>query len=156
MLYRWLADLTLIVHFAFIAFIALGGLLSWRWPRLVWLHVPAVAWGVAIITIGFTCPLTPLEKHFRWLAGEGGYEGGFVDRYLEDVIYPDELTHFLRLLAGAAILAGYLGLSVRRRRSRRAGRSSAAPIVSFFTGAAGPPGPGRGPGQGWRRGCRRC
>ncbi|MFN2555739.1 MAG: DUF2784 domain-containing protein [Nitriliruptorales bacterium] len=121
-LYHWLADLTVVVHFAFIAFIALGGFLSWRWPRLVWLHIPAVTWGVAIITIGFTCPLTPLEKYFRGLAGGEGYEGGFVDRYLEDVIYPDELTHLLRLLAGMSVLAAYFGLAVRRQRSRGLGR----------------------------------
>ncbi len=119
MLFRVLADLTVVVHFAFIAFIALGGLLAWRWPRLVWLHVPAVAWGLAIVVVGFTCPLTPLEKYFRGLSGEAGYEGGFVDRYLEEVIYPDELTPLLRLLAAAAVLAGYAGLAAGRRRTRR-------------------------------------
>ena len=65
-----LADLVVAVHLAGIGFIAAGGLLAWRWPRLLWAHVPAVGWGVAIILIGFTCPLTPLEKYFRRLAGE--------------------------------------------------------------------------------------
>ena len=32
---------------AFIVFVAVGGLMAWRWPRLLWLHVPAVAWGLA-------------------------------------------------------------------------------------------------------------
>ncbi len=118
MVYRSLADLAMIVHFVFIAFIAVGGLLAWRWPRLIWLHVPAVVWGIAIITVGVTCPLTSLEQHFRGLAGETGYEAGFVDRYLEDVIYPDELTPLLRLLAAAAVVAGYTALVARTRRSR--------------------------------------
>ncbi len=118
-LYRSLADLAVIVHFAFIAFIAIGGLLSWRWPRLIWLHMPAVVWGIAIITVGFSCPLTPLEKYFRGLAGESGYEGGFVDRYLEDVVYPGELTPLLRVVAAVAVVAGYAGLLAKTRRSRR-------------------------------------
>lgn len=53
-----------VVHFAFIVFVAVGGLMAWRWPRLLWLHVPAVACGLGIVTLGYDCPLTPLEKHF--------------------------------------------------------------------------------------------
>ena len=119
MVYRLLADLVVFVHFVFIVFVAVGGLLVWRWPRLVWLHAPAVAWGAAIITIGFSCPLTPLEKHFQRLAGERGYAGGFVDHYIENVIYPQRLTPLLRTLAAAAIVVGYAGLLNRRTRSRR-------------------------------------
>ena len=48
MIYGLLADLVMVVHFAGIAFIVAGGLLVWRWPRLVWLNVPAVAWGVFV------------------------------------------------------------------------------------------------------------
>lgn len=129
MFYRSLADLTVVIHLAFIAFIALGGLLAWRWPRLIWLHVPAVAWGLAIITVGFTCPLTPVEKYFRGLAGEQGYEGGFVDRYLEDVIYSARLTPLLRAVAATAVLAGYAGLAAKRERSREARQANAAYAV---------------------------
>ncbi len=62
MIYRLLADLVVVIHLAFIVFVAVGGLLAWRWPQLVWAHVPVVVWAVAIVAIGFTCPLTPLEK----------------------------------------------------------------------------------------------
>src|SRR3712207_7996589 len=51
--------------------------------------VPALAYGLGIVTIGWTCPLTPLEK---WLRPGSDYEGGFVDQYLEDVVWPEELT----------------------------------------------------------------
>src|SRR4029450_2529595 len=101
MVFRLLADLVVVVHLAFILFVAVGGLLVWRWPWLMRLHAPAVAWGTAIITIGFTCPLTPLEKELRRRAGEQGAPGGFVDHYIEGVIYPGTLAPVARALIAA-------------------------------------------------------
>ena len=109
-----LADVVVVVHLGFILFVAVGALLAWRWPWLVWLHVPAVAWGVGIIAIGWDCPLTPLEQWLRRQAGET-YDGGFVDRYLEGVVYPESLTPLLRAVAAALVVAGYAGLLHRRR-----------------------------------------
>jgi hypothetical protein len=119
MVFRLLADLVVVVHLAFILFVAVGGLLVWRWPRLMRLHVPALGWGIAIVTVGFTCPLTPLEKQLRERAGEQGYEGGFVDRYIEGVIYPGSLTRLLQALVAVAVIVGYAGMFARRRRDRR-------------------------------------
>ena len=124
MLYRLLADATVLVHFAFIVFVAVGGLMAWRWPRLLWLHVPAVAWGLGIVTVGYVCPLTPLEKHFRRRGDAEAYEGGFVDRYIEDVVYPDEYTPHVRLVAAALIAVGWAGVAWRLR--HRPGR---APVL---------------------------
>lgn len=121
MVFRLLADLVVVLHFAFILFVAAGGLLVWRWPWLVRLHLPAVVWGIAIITVGFTCPLTPLEAQLRGRAGEQGYDGGFVDRYIEGVIYPGVLTPLVRALIAAAVLVGYAGMFSRRRRGRAGG-----------------------------------
>ena len=115
MFYRVLADGVMIVHFAFILFVAVGAVLAWRWPALVWAHLPAVAWGVGSVAIGFPCPLTPLEKGLRRMAGDEGYRGGFVDHYIEDVIYPDEYSAVLRGLAGVTIVAGYVGFRRVRR-----------------------------------------
>jgi hypothetical protein len=114
--YRLLADGVVIVHFGFILFVALGGLLAWRWAHLLWPHVAAVAWGAGIVAIGWTCPLTPLEKHFRRLSGEQGYARGFVDRYIEGVIYPERYTAALRVLVALLIGVGWLGLYLRQRR----------------------------------------
>jgi hypothetical protein len=88
----------------------------------VWLHVPSVIYSALIITVGFQCFLTPLEVDFRERAGEEGYSGGFVDRYIEDVVYPGEYTTALRALVAVAIVVGYVGLYVRRRRDREARR----------------------------------
>lgn len=127
MVFDVLAGVVMVAHLAFILFVAVGALLAWRWPRLVWLHVPAVAWGVGIIAIGYECPLTPLEKWLRRRAGADAYEGGFVDRYIENVVYPEEFTSLLRALAAVMIVTGYVWLfhrdGPRRRGSIQAGRN---------------------------------
>jgi hypothetical protein len=104
----------MVVHLAFILLVAFGAVLAWRWPRLLWLHVPALGWAVGIVTVGYRCPFTTLEKALRRRAG-AEYEGGFVDRYIEDVVYPDELTPLLRAVAAVLILVGYAGVVHRRR-----------------------------------------
>ena len=43
MFWRTAADALVLVHLGFILFVLLGGLLLLRWPRLIWLHLPAVA-----------------------------------------------------------------------------------------------------------------
>lgn len=107
MIFRVLADAVVVLHLGFIIFIALGGFLAWRWRWVVWAHISAVVWGAAIIAIGFDCPLTPLEKTLRERGGEGAYQGGFVDRYIEGVVYPVEYTTHLRVLAALLIVASY-------------------------------------------------
>ncbi|MGF1546668.1 MAG: DUF2784 domain-containing protein [Thiotrichales bacterium] len=121
MLYRLLADGVLVLHLAFIVFAVLGALAVLRWPRLIWLHLPAVAWGAWIEFSGGICPLTPLENHFRNLAGLAGYDGGFIEHYLLPLIYPHELTRAMQWLFGAIVLtvnAALYGVWWWRRRCR--------------------------------------
>lgn len=117
MLYGLLADLVMIVHFGYIAFVVVGGFLAWRWPWLLWIHLPAVIWGLAIIVVGFTCPLTPLEKYWRRLAGQAGYTGGFVEHYLTGIIYPERFLWAARAVAVTAVVVSYAGLVVKRYRT---------------------------------------
>jgi hypothetical protein len=119
MVFDVLAGVVLVVHLAFVLFVAAGAVVAWRRPCLVWLHVPAVAWGVGIIVFGYECPLTALEKWLRGRGGGEGYEEGFIDRYIEDVIYPEEYTPLLRALAAVVTVMGYVGLSRRERPRRR-------------------------------------
>lgn len=98
------ADLLVILHLAFILFVMLGGVLLFRWPWVAWLHLPAVAWGALIELIGWICPLTPLEQHFRQAAGEGGYSGGFIEQYLLPLIYPEGLTREIQLALGLLVI----------------------------------------------------
>lgn len=119
MIYRFLADALVVVHFGFILFVAFGALGALRYRWWPWLHLPVVAWGVLIEWVGWICPLTPLENRFRALAGQGGYEGGFIEHYLIPLIYPAELTRGVQWTLGAAVLVINLvlyGWVVRRRR----------------------------------------
>ena len=75
----------MVLHFAFVVFVAVGSLLVLRWRRLLWPHLAVIAWAAAIVAIGFTCPLTPLEQHLRARSGGAAYEGGFIDHYIKGV-----------------------------------------------------------------------
>lgn len=121
MTYRILADAVLVLHLAFIAFAMLGGLLVLRWPRVAWVHLPAVAWGVLVSVIGGVCPLTPLEKQLRTLAGEVPYRGDFISHYLAALIYPAGLTRGVQAALGLLLLA--FNVAVYVRLLRKLGRS---------------------------------
>jgi hypothetical protein len=103
-MYRSLADLVLVLHFAFVLFVVLGGLLVVRWPRLASMHIPAAIWGVLIEYTGWICPLTPLENSFRARAGQAGYSGGFIQHYIQPVLYPAGLSRSTQLVLGSLVL----------------------------------------------------
>jgi hypothetical protein len=120
--YRIAADLTLVVHLVFILFVVGGALLLFRFPRLVWLHVPAALWGTWVELTGRICPLTVLENRFRLLAGQAGYAESFIEHYVFPVIYPAGLTRGTQL-GLAVVVAGlniglYLFWLLRRRKTR--------------------------------------
>jgi Protein of Unknown function (DUF2784) len=119
MWYAASADLVVIVHLLFIAFVAGGAFLAWRWPWIILAHIPAVAYGALVEFVSFTCPLTLLENELRQRAGEAGYGGGFVAHYLIKVIYPPGLTHGMQIGLGFLVLLiavlGYAGFFRRRR-----------------------------------------
>lgn len=119
MYFKLLADAIVLTHLAFIAFVVGGGFLTWRYRRAFLAHLPALAWGIWIELSGWICPLTPMENHFRELAGEAGYRGGFIAHYLLPIIYPPGLTrHVQWVLAGVLValnLLAYGGLILRSR-----------------------------------------
>jgi hypothetical protein len=129
--YQILADLLLVIHFAFILFVVGGGLLALRYRRLVLLHLPALAWGVYVELSGRICPLTPWENRLRQLAGEEGYSGGFIEHYLLPLIYPQDLTRELQVGLGVflAVINAlvYAVLLYRSRLSKRRGHAECRP-----------------------------
>ncbi|MGH9350506.1 MAG: DUF2784 domain-containing protein [Vicinamibacterales bacterium] len=118
-----LADLVVMLHFAFVAFVVGGGLLALHWPRVAWVHVPTAAWGALIEFAGWICPLTPLENRLRQQAGEDAYTGDFVARYILPVLYPEGLTREVQVTLGAGVVllnAAIYAVAVRRARSAAA------------------------------------
>ena len=101
---RLLANLILVFHFTFVAFSVLGGsLVLWkRW--IAWFHIPSVLWSSFVNLFSHVCPLTPLENRFRRLAGQAGYEGGFVQHYIAPLVYPGGMPRRLELVAGFSVL----------------------------------------------------
>jgi uncharacterized protein DUF2784 len=98
------------LHFTFVLFVVLGGLLVLRWPWVAYLHIPAALWGAAIEFGGWVCPLTPLEQWLRRQAGSAGYSGDFVEHYVLSILYPSALTRHIQLLLGCLVLGLNLGI----------------------------------------------
>ncbi len=124
----FLADVLVVAHLVFVAFVMLGGFLLPRWPKLAFLHLPAAAWGAYIEFSGGICPLTPLENRLRALGGGAAYSGGFVEHYLLPVLYPAQLSLALQQILGGVVVAVNVvayALAWRILRRRRAARRQA-------------------------------
>lgn len=86
--------------------------------------------------VGLDCPLTPIEKALRRRDGQAAYEGGFVDKYVEGVIYPESYTPLLRAVTAVLIIVGWARALIRLRRmddrppTRCRGRSGPAARAS--------------------------
>jgi hypothetical protein len=126
MLHLLAADAVLILHLLFILLVAFGALAVIRWPRFALIQAPAAVWGFLVEALGWYCPLTDLENHLLRRAGELGYEGGFLERFLVGAIYPENLTREAQVVLAGLVLvvnAGLYGWALRRwlRNRRREG-----------------------------------
>ena len=96
-MYEFAADLTLIVHFAFIIFVVFGALLFFVSTKIIYVHVPALIWGIYIEITHSICPLTYLENWFLQKANLTTYSEGFIQNYLVPIVYPKNLTDNLQI-----------------------------------------------------------
>jgi hypothetical protein len=97
--WRALADAVLLLHGAVVVFvvgglllIVVGNLRGWSWVNGAWLrlaHLAAILVVVAEAWFGVVCPLTALEQAARARAGEAGYGGGFIEHWVQRLIYYD-------------------------------------------------------------------
>lgn len=104
MIFRILADATVVAHLLFVAFVVCGGVLVLRWRRVAWVHVPAAVWGAWIEFAGWICPLTPLENWLRQQGGGDVYASSFVERYVLPVLYPESLPRDVQGALGALVI----------------------------------------------------
>ena len=88
-----LADIVLVVHFAFVAFVVgglaaiwIGAALGWRWVRSFRFriaHLAAICFVAAEAVLGVMCPLTVWEDALRGRA----HENGFIARWIHSVMF---------------------------------------------------------------------
>lgn len=120
---RWwliFADLLLILHTLLVAFVILGlvaiyvgHFLGWHWVRNLWFrlsHLMVIAIVVLQSWLGLLCPLTEWEMTLRKHAGQAGYEGSFIQHWLQSILYysaPDWVFVLAYTVFGALVLAGW-------------------------------------------------
>ena len=103
-MYELAANLTLIVHFAFILFVVFGALLFFVTTKIIFIHFPALIWGSYIELTNSICPLTYLENWFLDKANLTTYSEGFIQNYLMPIVYPVSLTKDLQVYLGIALI----------------------------------------------------
>ena len=92
-----LANGVLVVHAGIAAFVVgglvltvVGNLKHWHWVNNVWFraaHLAAIAVVVGESWLGLVCPLTTLEMSLRSRAGEASYGDGFIEHWLQQLLY---------------------------------------------------------------------
>ena len=103
-MYEFAANLTLIVHFAFIIFVVFGALLFFVATKIFYVHIPALIWGIYIELTHSVCPLTYLENWFLHKANLTTYSEGFIQNYLVPIVYPMNLTKDLQIYLGITLI----------------------------------------------------
>ncbi|OBI53976.1 hypothetical protein A5707_00035 [Mycobacterium kyorinense] len=115
-MYEILVALAVAVHFAFIAYLMVGGFLALRWRRTIWLHAVAVVWGVGSAAGHVGCPLTGLERWARTKAGMAPLPSeGFIAHYITGVLYPAGWLGAMELALFAVVVASWTLYAWRSR-----------------------------------------
>ena len=107
-MYEFAANLTLIVHFAFINFVVFGALLFFVSTKIIYFHVPALIWGIYLELSHSVCPLTYLENWFLQKANLIIYSEGFIQNYLVPIVYPKNLTEDLQTYLAIILIVANL------------------------------------------------
>jgi len=103
-MYEFLATFTLIIHFLFIVYVILGGLLFFIKPWTLYFHTPAFLYGVYVEFTQSICPLTYLENFFLSKANLTTYSISFIQKYLYTIIYPINLTTKFQIILGTTLI----------------------------------------------------
>ena len=103
-MYEFAANLTLIVHFAFIIFVVFGALLFFVSTKIIYAHIPALIWGIYIELKPSICPLTYFENWLLQKANLTVYSEGFIQNYLVPIVYPADLTEDLQTRLALALI----------------------------------------------------
>jgi uncharacterized protein DUF2784 len=113
--YRILGDAVMLIHFAFLVFLALGGFLACRFRWVIVPHLAAAVWAAMSVFVGVECPLTRWEDGLRQLSGRPRLPGGFVDTYLTGVIYPGQHLRAVQLLLAVVVALSWVRFAIGYR-----------------------------------------
>jgi Protein of Unknown function (DUF2784) len=116
--YRLLGDAVAGVHYAYLAYLLVGGFVAWRWPRTIALHAIAAVWAVLIIATPVPCPLTAAQNALRERGGQPPLRDTFINTYIRGTFYPAAYETETRVVVAGIVVASWVGFAVRMRRRR--------------------------------------
>ncbi len=112
MIYRILADLTLIVHFIWILFLILGFIFALTRSKIALLHMTGLLFALILNLMGWYCPLTYLENYLYALNDpRSTYSGSFIINYLQQIVYLDLPGQYIRIV-GISFAVLYISIYV--------------------------------------------
>jgi hypothetical protein len=135
----FVADLILIIHFAFVLFVVggfalilVGAALGWQWIRnraFRYSHLAAIVFVAAEGLVGMACPLTVWENALRSIGGDAP---SFVARWVRWLLYYEfpEWVFTTIYIAFAIAVGMTLWLAPPRGGAPRNGLSSTGPRAS--------------------------
>ena len=103
-MYELFANLTLIMHLIFILFVIFGGLLFFIFSKIIYIHLPALLWGIYIELTNSVCPLTFLENWFLYKGELTTYSNDFINNYLFPIIYPMGINNEIQIYLGLSLI----------------------------------------------------
>lgn len=122
MVARAFAELVMVAHFGVLLFLVVGGFLAWRRPRVLYWHLAMATWALLVVLFPIACPLTWLENNFRIASGQPPLASGFIDTYIDGVLYPDSAARLVQVLVALVVITSWVGYYLKRR----AGHSASA------------------------------
>ena len=112
-LYSAVATAVLLLHVLFILWIIFGAAFTRARPALQALHIASLIWGILIELLPWTCPLTSVENSVEARAGVQPYQGGFLQHYLDALVYPN-ISPTVLTVAGVIVCLVNLTIYARR------------------------------------------
>ena len=115
--YSLLADLVVVLHLLWVAYVVLGfaailigAVLRWKWTRrrlFRWSHAVMTAIVAVEGMMGWVCPLTTWERDLRVAGGETPEEASFVGRLARDLLFveiPQDQLNKVYVVFGLIVL----------------------------------------------------
>ncbi len=128
-IYRLLADLVVVFHFAYVGFVVVGlililvgGACGWSWVRKFWfrmIHLASIGVVVVQAWFGVVCPLTTLENWLRAHGSQEPYPGSFIGYWAHEWLFFSAEPWVFTLaysLFGLLVLASLVTVRPRRRK----------------------------------------